>query len=351
MNRTFFEYLGIASVKKIHSQILQWILSNDNKSLTSDQKNDFISDFLNIQNFQVLETITEYEKIDILIKSENRIICIENKLKSSQHSNQLDRYTRSIQKKYGDIKTCFFFLTLIEEDSNDSNWKNVSFNKLLNALQKLKIEKNTDGLILIEYIRTLENFSTIINEFLEKPSDFINVFYDGSKTKHQKKKEHKNSKQQFISENQLETIFQKLYLKKVADLLKLPDYYIIETHGNAILGVPIIKNFNIDGINFNFGFDYQRGTFKTFCTATEYKNSVCSQIPEKIPILLKKALSKKEQYGYKRINKPRTKAQYSITKGNKKNIGIDIETFSELFNSELNLSKTIIYEEIIKNIC
>lgn len=350
MNRTFFEYLGIADMEKIHSQILQWILSKDNKSLTSNQKNEFISDFLNISNFKVSEIITEYEKIDILIKSENGIICIENKLKSSQHSNQLDRYLKSIQKKYGEINTNFFFLTLIDENSNDSNWKNISYNKLLKSLQKLKIEKNTDGFILLEYIKTLENFSTIINDFLQKPSDFINVFDDGSKTKHQKKKEIKNIKQRFISDNQLETIFQKMYFKKVADLLQLRDFYIVETHGNAILGVPIEKGVVINGKSFNFGFDYQKGTFKTMCISTDYDNSKSTDIPHQIPELFER-IKQNEKYGYKRVNKPRTKAQYSLTKNDKSNIGIDIEKFAEVFKIEMNLSKELIKNEIINNIC
>lgn len=337
-------------MEKIHSQILQWILSKDNKSLTSNQKNEFISDFLNISNFKVSEIITEYEKIDILIKSENGIICIENKLKSSQHSNQLDRYLKSIQKKYGEINTNFFFLTLIDENSNDSNWKNISYNKLLKSLQKLKIEKNTDGFILLEYIKTLENFSTIINDFLQKPSDFINVFDDGSKTKHQKKKEIKNIKQRFISDNQLETIFQKMYFKKVADLLQLRDFYIVETHGNAILGVPIEKGVVINGKSFNFGFDYQKGTFKTMCISTDYDNSKSTDIPHQIPELFER-IKQNEKYGYKRVNKPRTKAQYSLTKNDKSNIGIDIEKFAEVFKIEMNLSKELIKNEIINNIC
>lgn len=349
MNKTFFEYLGIADMEKIHSQILQWILSKDNKSLTSNQKNEFISDFLNILDFQVSEIITEYEKIDILIKSKNGIICIENKLKSSQHSNQLDRYKKSIQKKYGEINTYFFFLTLVDENSNDSNWINISYSKLLKSLQKLKIEKNTDGFILIEYKKTLNNFSTIINDFLEKPSDFINVFEDGNKTKHQKQKEIKNIKQRYISDNQLETVFQKMYFKKVADLLQLEDYYIVETHGNAILGVPIEKDIIINGKSFNFGFDYQKGTFKTMCIATDYPNSKSTDIPTLIPELFEK-IKQNEKYGYKRVNKPRTKAQHSLTKNNKSNLGIDIEKFAEIFKMEMNLSRELIKNEIINNI-
>ncbi|CAL2082909.1 conserved hypothetical protein [Tenacibaculum dicentrarchi] len=350
MNRTFFEYLGIADMEKIHSQILQWILSKDNKSLTSNQKNEFISDFLNITNFEVSEIITEYEKIDILIKSQNGVICIENKLKSSQHSNQLNRYKESIQQKYGNINTDFFFLTLIDEKSNNDNWKNISYNQLLNSLQKLKIQNNTDGLILLEYIKTLENFSIIIADFLETPSDFINVFDDGHKTKHQKKEEIKNPKQRFISDNQLETIFQKMYFKKVADLLNLTDYYIVETHGNAILGVPIEKEILIDGKYFNFGFDYQKGTFKTMCISTDYENSKSTDIPSQIPELFEK-IKHNQKYGYKRVNKPRTKAQHSLTKNNKNNIGIDIKQFAEIFKIEMNLSKELIQNEIIKNVC
>tara|TARA_B110000240_G_C13423368_1_gene420509 strand:+ start:56 stop:1108 length:1053 start_codon:yes stop_codon:yes gene_type:complete len=350
MNRTFFEYLGIADMEKIHSQILQWILSEHNKSITSNQKNEFISDFLNIPNFHISDIITEYEKIDILIKSSNGVICIENKLKSSQHSDQLKTYQNTIQEKYGDINTYFFFLTLIDEKSNDNNWINISYNKLLKSLQKLKIENNTDGLILLEYIKTLENFSTIINDFIENPSNFINVFNDGSKTKHQKKKEHKNIKQQFISDNQLETIFQKMYFKKVADLLELTDYYIVETHGNAILGVPIEKGILLNGKTFNFGFDYQKGTFKTMCISTDYENSKSTDIPNQIPELFEK-IKNNEKYGYKRVNKPRTKAQYSLTKNNKQSIGIDVREFAEIFKTEMTLSKDLIQNEIIKNIC
>jgi len=225
MNRTFFEYLGIADMEKIHSQILQWILSKDNKALNSNQKNELIKLFLGISNFEITEIITEYKKIDILIKSPNSVICIENKIKSSQHSNQLEKYKKSITSKYENINSHFFFLTLIDENSVDNDWTNVSYKKLLSSLLKLKIKENTDGFILMEYIKTLENFTNIINDFLENPAEYKNVFIDGNKTKHQKKKEIKSEKQKFISDNQLETIFQKMYFKKVADILNLPEYY------------------------------------------------------------------------------------------------------------------------------
>lgn len=349
MNRTFFEYLGIADMEKIHSQILQWILSEDNKSLNSNQKNKLIEIFFEIQDFKITEIITEYEKIDILIKSSNSVICIENKLKSSQHSNQLEKYKKSIKNKYGEINSHFFFLTLIDENSFDKEWKNISYNKLLSSLLKLEIKENTDGLILIEYIKTLENFTKIIKDFLENPAEYNNVFVDGSKTKHQKKKEVKSEKQKFISDNQLETIFQKMYFKKVADILDLKDYYIVETHGNAILGVPIKTNIILNEKPFNFGFDYQNGTFKTMCISSNYENSNSKDIPLEIPELFER-IKNNVKYGYEKVNKPRTKAQYSLTKRRTENIGINITEFATNFGNELKISRELIENEIIKTI-
>ena len=349
MNRTFFEYLGIADMEKIHSQILQWILSEDNKSLNSNQKNKLIELFFEIQDFEITEIITEYEKIDILIKSSNSVICIENKLKSSQHSNQLEKYKKSIKNKYGEINSHFFFLTLIDENSFDKDWKNISYNKLLSSLLKLEIKENTDGLILLEYIKTLENFTKIIKDFIENPAEYKNVFIDGSKTKHQKKKEVKSEKQKFISDNQLETIFQKMYFKKVAEILNLKDYYIVETHGNAILGVIIEKEILLNGKPFNFGFDYQKGTFKTMCVSSNYQKSDAKDIPNKIPELFEK-IKTEGKYGYQRVNKPVTKAQYSLTKRKVDTIGISTSEFADIFSNELKISREIIKNEIIKTI-
>lgn len=53
--------------------------------------------------------------MDILIKTEKMVIIIENKLKSSEHSDQLLKYTGAIEEKYKDQKSIFFFLTLIDE--------------------------------------------------------------------------------------------------------------------------------------------------------------------------------------------------------------------------------------------
>lgn len=350
--RTFFEHLGLADMEKVHSQIFKWILSTDNDALTTEQRTDFIADFFNINDFKISQVLTEYKNIDILIKSEKTIIAIENKLKSSQHSNQLEKYQKITTQDFPDKELKHYYLTLINESSQSVLWTNKCYSELLKSLNKLKVPNNTHGLILKEYIQTIKKLVTIIDEFLTSPKDFDNVFRDGSKTKFEKSEIEKSDKKSFISDNQLETIFQKLYLKKVAEKLTNEKIRIFESHGNAILQVILKENYKAEnGKSFLFALDYQNGTFKTHCIiegSDEYKNSTPDDVPESIKQLFKSAFENKN-YGFERIPKPKTKATYSITKNYKKAIGIDIDYFYELFQRELLISKKII--ENVNNVC
>lgn len=347
MNRTFFEYLGIASIEKIHSQIIKWILSKDNNAILDSQKSKIIELLFEEKGFHIDEIHTEYESIDILIKSSETVICIENKLKSSQHSNQLEKYEKIILEKYNKIKRKFFYLTLIGESSKLDTWKNITYNQLHEVLSEIPIQSNTNGVILKEYIKTLSNFKYIVNDFLKNPEDYPNVFLSGSTKKSQKNQLLDNPKMNFISNNQLETIFQKMYFKSVANFLNLEHYYINETRGNAILGVVIEHKFEFKGKEYNLGFDFQKGAFKTFCTTTNYYNSKPQDIPDEIVNIIK-SLKNKKDYGYSRFNKPRTKAQYSLTKRTPHSFHkMKIQQFAILFQNELDLSKKMIREEIL----
>lgn len=337
-------------MEKIHSQTIKWIFSTDNSAITDDQKEKLISSLFGIKNFKIESIITEYKNIDITLKSKNTIICIENKLKSSEHSEQLDKYQKYITGKYQDFKHEFFFLTLIGEKSNLENWINITYETILNNLKNLQIKDNIDGLILKEYIKTLEKFDDVIKDFLEFPEKYKNVFLDGSKTKISKLENGNTGNQKFISDNQLETIFQKLYFRKTAQKLKLnpKDYYITETHGNAIFGI-FIEKFKIDGYEVNFGFDFQKGTFKTFCLGENYSNSKPESIPLEISSILE-SIKGNNKYGYNRFNRPKTRAQYSLTKGKRDFIGMKIDDFAEIYYKELELSRKLIQDEIIKTL-
>ncbi|HXJ99842.1 MAG TPA: PD-(D/E)XK nuclease family protein [Gelidibacter sp.] len=153
--QTFFEFLSISNQEKIHSQILSWIFSENFKGILHTEKIKLFKNLFNIDVKKIEFSLTEYKNVDILIKTDKDIVVIENKLKSSQHSNQLDKYQKTIDNDFNNIKTNYFFLTLIGESSINTNWKNISYNDLFIALKKIEFQKNKDAIILEEYLAFL----------------------------------------------------------------------------------------------------------------------------------------------------------------------------------------------------
>ena len=53
---------------------------------------------LELADFEVERVFVEFKDIDILIVCKNFVIVIENKIKSTQHSNQLNKYENIISE-------------------------------------------------------------------------------------------------------------------------------------------------------------------------------------------------------------------------------------------------------------
>lgn len=133
---SFFEILSISDKERIHSSMIGWMLSNKCNVLTDDIKKGFFKSVLGIktENFKIDKVINEYKNVDIYIKTDKFNVLIENKLKSTQHSNQLAKYNKTfnlIDKKNSHP----FLLSLIEEEPEQSNWKTI------NGLIKTNIKK------------------------------------------------------------------------------------------------------------------------------------------------------------------------------------------------------------------
>ena len=56
----------------------------------------------------------EWKNIDILIELPKHVIVIENKIYSGEHSNQLQRYKRIVEKNFIHHKKIYVFLTPLE---------------------------------------------------------------------------------------------------------------------------------------------------------------------------------------------------------------------------------------------
>lgn len=149
-----FNVLKIDSMEIRHSNMLGWLLDpNENhglgdkvllgliKFIIKKLKKSTLSAYdlcqllSNSYSFYVLR---EDNNIDILLVSnENKmVICIENKIYSSEHDNQLERYTNFVEKRYSGYKQFYLYLTLSGEKSSIPDvWNSISYAAMQNIIE------------------------------------------------------------------------------------------------------------------------------------------------------------------------------------------------------------------------
>lgn len=321
MNKpTFFEQLGIADMERIHSQMISWMFSQNFEGFNNTKATqiNLLNEIFELNITEIETSVSEVNAIDILIKCDNTILIIENKIKTSQHSDQLVKYQGVNLDLRHDQTRKYYYLTLCEEPSNNITWANISYSKILICLRKIENEilQNFHGMALQDYIQTINKFTSVAMHFISNTHDYDTVFKEGNKTKMQKLKIDMTEPtyQNFIRRNQLETILQKHYFQRVRALLNNPEeYFIVETNGNAILGRHIVRNIEIDGKKYHLGMDFQMGTFKTMIIADDYKNSLKEHFNEYVHSIYQTYSLSSENKGYKHYNKPTSKAHISLT--------------------------------------
>lgn len=326
MQNNFFEYLCLADMEKVHSQMIAWIFSSDSKAISQSQKIGILQKLGEINLLdQILEVYTEYHNIDVMIVSEQIVFVIENKLKSSQHSNQLHRYRNFITENYPDKKAVFMYLTLIPERPADENWRNISYEQLMQVLEEIDISTNNlDGLLLKEYMKTVSRFVNAANKFNDNHRLYPNVFTDGGAKKETKALRKINDNydelQNFIAMNRLETIFQKMFwhhVMKEVEKNTMCRGRVGETRGIALMHFTIQKGINIDNNLFEIGLQIQNKTIKLVIQAEQYEKSNKEMIPNKLHNYMKELSLISD---FKRVNLPTKHAYISLSKKMDKNL-------------------------------
>lgn len=325
---TFFDAIGTADMERVHSGVIGWLLSSKCKAFTIKEQSNILNRLFGIQNGPTYTTIVpclEYDHIDIYIKTtdangNDEDWIIENKVKSSQGDNQLSNYQNNTN--INSANAHFLLLTLIDETPKASNWTNKKYSDLFSILRsQTRVGQNAAHCAIIdEYINTIGQLSKLVDYFIAKPQDYPNVFTDASLKKSQKRRnQYQSSTLQYISDNNLETLLQKLYFTKVKELIiqdvesrligRNYDCQIGETHGNAEIVIKLIP------VNDNIQFDiaFQNGTFK-YAVSKDYgdtknKQANKTDIEDHWVPAVEKLLQPDMQ-----LNKPRTRARVSITK-------------------------------------
>lgn len=351
-------------MEKVHSAVIGWMLSDKCEAFgKGDSGRRIRSELLqrifgiseSFKVFDTIDSILEWKNIDILVvtnrgKIDEKCWVIENKIKSSQHSDQLNRYanimdceklmsskqyslyfnkpdTINIDKfktnPYHDKQKAYCFLSLIEEapiNVDKGKWICTRYSSLKDYLQHALQDAdnhNKDYLFVKEYLNCITELDSAIHAFLEDHISFPNVFTDGSKQKEEKPTNYAG-RQKYISDNGLETIFQKCFLSFIIPKTNFGQFKIIdvsETHGTALVNFPYKTIGNTE-----YGFQFQNGTFKIqiakkcFGTKIEEKEKDVIVFLNKWDALLNKPVFKDWEKHKSHQDK---KAYISISKNNR----------------------------------
>lgn len=184
-----FDVLKISRTEIRHSNILAWLLNpNENHGLGDSVLRGFIQfavENTDLTQLDVFKTLLmnchdfliyrEQYHIDILAVSndEQFVLCIENKIGTGEHDNQLLRYREKIEEHYPNYKKICIYLSPYYEDelSDPDHWCSMGYDKVLEIIENAckKTEPRPEVALLINnYIDTIRNFVMEDNTDLEK---------------------------------------------------------------------------------------------------------------------------------------------------------------------------------------
>lgn len=149
-----FDILKVTRTEIRHSNLLAWLLNpNEIHNLGDYVLKGFVQHYVKSfpQESDVVETLLkdfndcivfrEWKNIDILVvsKTENLVICIENKIFSKEHDDQLQRYMKDVESTYHNFKKIFIYLSPEGDRSSDPGfWCSMSYSDVLDILEKSK---------------------------------------------------------------------------------------------------------------------------------------------------------------------------------------------------------------------
>lgn len=156
-----FEATGAVRRELRHSDFIGFLF---NPSETHRSEDAFYKIFcghvgITISNNPVIGVSREWRNIDVLVRDRaNKIlIVIENKIDTSEHSNQLQRYRFIIESTYPDYDRHYFYLTKTGEEPSDDTWNILSYAEIRVFVETLAESVTGDvATILSHYSKMIE---------------------------------------------------------------------------------------------------------------------------------------------------------------------------------------------------
>lgn len=152
-NPNIFEILKVSKTEIRHSNFLAWLLNPKGSHqlgsvflkrflrevFLSDKFNDIDQVDVEGMDFSNLEIYREWNNIDILIKLDDIVVCIENKVLSKEHSNQLSKYKKIIESNFPNDKKTFVYLSP-EGNSSENEadiYQPISYEFVVKSLERI----------------------------------------------------------------------------------------------------------------------------------------------------------------------------------------------------------------------
>ncbi len=193
-----FDVLRISRTEIRHSNMLAWLLNaNENHGMgdayikallqrlvANDSTERYDVFHLALMDFYGFTVQREWNNIDILLVSneEKTLIAFENKVGSHEHSDQLNRYRKILEKAYPDYCRIYLYLTPDGElPSDEDNWNVMTYFDIVDTLEHV-----AGSIELIPDVRLMiENYIAIIRRDIVDDQQLIDIC-DKIYKKHQK---------------------------------------------------------------------------------------------------------------------------------------------------------------------
>jgi hypothetical protein len=148
-----FEILKISRAEIRHSNVLAWLLNpNENHTLGDMFVKKLFQYFVKglsftnkasmdllLMDFYSFTVLREWKNIDILMISDQEkvIVAFENKVGTSEHDNQLQRYKDILNKEYPNYTKFLIYLTPDGDTPSDNDWEILTYEDVANTLSDI----------------------------------------------------------------------------------------------------------------------------------------------------------------------------------------------------------------------
>lgn len=176
-----FKILGVSNYEIRHSNFLGWLLDPyETHGLSDIFLQRFLQDVLIDErakgisiielgslNLNEVEVRREWKNIDILIITENFVVCVENKMWSGESHGQLLKYKAIIESNFPYKKKCFVFLNPTGFDASQTeHYISYSYKRIADILRSIiNSRAETLNAAIVQYIK---DYITIIKQNVMK---------------------------------------------------------------------------------------------------------------------------------------------------------------------------------------